>query len=939
MALNFQHVPVNFAGLDQKVDPRKALPGQLVTAQNVFMDKTGRMAKRPGFSALSLPTGKTVGYDGITSYNGGIEGASAGLQAAFYPVRDWSSVVVFEAADYAETDAIAEAMLEGPYLGQGIRVSQHDPVSRAQFAELTLETATAASSIYWVRVLSIGSALWEFYALGQTLKLRVTTGGATTTYTVAATDIATTNKFVDAEVDETGATVCIVYNDAAGDFVARLIPVATPGAGTKYTLSSAAPATDHVSVSTTGTKAGTQYFYVAWTTGTDLQSRRITTGGTLSAAVAVKASGYATGDMLQQNGPYVLWWDATGPAVGAPNTWGSEVYEVDHAAGSSAQVARFPGIMPLGRGWQDGTYRYWIVQNHGLAADVTNQCAAVLRQTIADDTFVVLGSFWDGYTRLVSDSGTTIQPACGMFNQRRIYGAGNYPERIQQTLGRFEGGYGFQTVEFSDRSTVQYAELRGQLSFVKNLNPQLSGGIVWPTCAPAPVQGLSGSGSGSLTALATYSYVVTLVWYDALGREWESAPSVPAAYTLTGTDDQILGTVWAYPFLEETDITSINYRVYRTAGNGSLHYLLFELPLTAAAIALNDTTADSAITGNRILYTESGEVENRGGPAADYLLATRGRLWAISAEDGSVWVTKQRGNNLGSSFSLSLVVNAYSIEKPVALADLDDKTLLFTQNEVYALYGDGPDNLGQGAFTVQRLPHTVGCRDARSVVTTEYGVFFMSEKGIYVIDRGLNLQYVGAQVEDQNANTILAAFALDERHEVWFAYAAGVLVFDTYHKQWFTRTGLTIADATMHQNKPVLSTGAALLTEGAVYTDSGANYATVIETGWIAFGQFVGFQRLRKIILPVSGRKGCVVEVWYDNDNSGAAAETFTIADAATDYFEIEMKPQVQKCESIKIRITHTSATSGQVLHGIVFEAGVKRGSHRLPDANRTEGS
>ena len=54
MALEWQFVPVKFGGLDTKTDDKNIVPGSFTTLQNLWMDKTARLQKRYGTSAVGF---------------------------------------------------------------------------------------------------------------------------------------------------------------------------------------------------------------------------------------------------------------------------------------------------------------------------------------------------------------------------------------------------------------------------------------------------------------------------------------------------------------------------------------------------------------------------------------------------------------------------------------------------------------------------------------------------------------------------------------------------------------------------------------------------------------------------------------------------------------------------------------------------------------------
>ena len=74
---------------------------------------------------------------------------------------------------------------------------------------------------------------------------------------------------------------------------------------------------------------------------------------------------------------------------------------------------------------------------------------------------------------------------------------------------------------------------------------------------------------------------------------------------------------------------------------------------------------------------------------------------------------------------------------------------------IHAVYGNGPDDTGQGQpFIVDHLQTTVGCSDPESVVEIPEGLIFYSSTAeeFYLIDRDLNIQNIGSAVQDLSAS-------------------------------------------------------------------------------------------------------------------------------------------------------------------------------------------
>jgi hypothetical protein len=107
-------------------------------------------------------------------------------------------------------------------------------------------------------------------------------------------------------------------------------------------------------------------------------------------------------------------------------------------------------------------------------------------------------------------------------------------------------------------------------------------GITAPTNAATGSQGTS----GSLTALATYSYAYTY-YNSATGAE--SSPSPLYTVTLTGANDDVTLTVTA-----GSAATADTIRIYRTVANGN--QLFLEGTAAIGATSFNSTAADSALT-------------------------------------------------------------------------------------------------------------------------------------------------------------------------------------------------------------------------------------------------------------------------------------------------------------------------------------------------------
>src|SRR5207302_1775315 len=88
-----------------------------------------------------------------------------------------------------------------------------------------------------------------------------------------------------------------------------------------------------------------------------------------------------------------------------------------------------------------------------------------------------------------------------------------------------------------------------------------------------------------------------------------------------------------------------------------------------------------------------------------------------------------------------------------------------------------------------KLASDLGCQSPASVVETPAGLMFRSSKGIYLLDRSLSVQYIGAPVESFNSLTVSGAFVLAYANQVRFTTVEGTtLCFDYVQAVWTVRT-------------------------------------------------------------------------------------------------------------------------------------------------------
>jgi len=241
---------------------------------------------------------------------------------------------------------------------------------------------------------------------------------------------------------------------------------------------------------------------------------------------------------------------------------------------------------------------------------------------------------------------------------------------------------------------------------------------------------------------------------------------------------------------------------------------------------------------------------------------------------------------------------------------------------------------------------------------------FKSRKGIFQLDRGLNLSYIGAAVEDYNDLTITSAKVVGEVNQVRFTTTGDCLVYNYQLGLWGTFDNhQAISAETVGNDYYYVRNDSILFKEDREsFSDNGSSINMSIETGWMSFNQLQGFQRIYKMLI-LAGYKSphqLRIQVAYDFNEAWVEEKIITPnADflsnsrygddspygSGTPYggdgnvYQARFDFSRQKCQSIKLRISDLQSESGEGLSLSVFtiEMGGKKGLFK-PGQNRIYG-
>ncbi|HEU5276833.1 MAG TPA: hypothetical protein VFU97_24465 [Xanthobacteraceae bacterium] len=460
------------------------------------------------------------------------------------------------------------------------------------------------------------------------------------------------------------------------------------------------------------------------------------------------------------------------------------------------------------------------------------------------------------------------------------------------------------------------------------------------------------AGLGGMAA-GDYLYVFLYRASDNARGVMRSVVSTPVKATIVNPGDVVnitpgaLSLVNGFQYNQATigPARAVACDIYRTLVNesGPFHYV-------ASVDALNpttfvDTQQDLVIQTNPTVYTDGGVLDNvPPAPARSVVIAQSRVFFAYRHE---VWYSKLFIAGETPGFNEQLVVAIDDDQEITALSSLDGRPVVFTERSMYVLDGDGFDDQGGGSnYTPRKLTAEVGCADPRSIVTTGDGIFYFAEPGIHILDRSLDVQFIGQPVKDEVLSfpILVSAVHVPNKKRVLFFLRNEVgenriISYDYNRRQWATWTNDddTIAAAALSGSELayLTTTGKLRMSDDAVWTDASVPYEHVARTAWIKLGQLQGYQQVRRatFLLDRIDDAGLSISVYHDyNDTQVNEGYTWTAADLrALPRPEVSIHLRRQKCESIAFGMSDTApGTAGAAIVGVVLELEMKRGSSRL---------
>jgi hypothetical protein len=443
---------------------------------------------------------------------------------------------------------------------------------------------------------------------------------------------------------------------------------------------------------------------------------------------------------------------------------------------------------------------------------------------------------------------------------------------------------------------------------------------------------------GSLTASASYVVTAVYEWIDANGRMHRSQPSNEITVPTTGVNKTL--EVLALPY-HNTNKSPVKIVIYTTDANGPVFRYQKDITNDVTVNGVSGTVLAYSTTAAQI-YTTGSVVYNQQPEGVESMCVRDDRIYAAS-NNGQVWFSKPVLAGEGIAFSPFLVKEIDKTGGAIsAVGAVDGYTVVAKENAVHAFGGEGPGNnaLNDRFTSVRKISGDVGCDVGAPVVSVPDGLIMKGKKGVFLVDRSLQVQFIGAPIEELKTQKLVSAAQKSADNEIVLGFlGAGTAIYNWVSGMWSVDQsrvhygpGAVVADKYVYPP----SAGAVAIQSPGLYVDNGDFYPLKIGTSWIKAAGIGGWQRIYYVNLVGEFKTphNLVIGIYHDySETPTETIETGTASLMDSGGYRIRFKPSRQKCEAIRFVIYDKEqglAGESYSLSAIVLEVGVKPGTAKL---------
>lgn len=988
-----QNFEIRFGGgMNQDLEEKVLEPPYLQKMVNAEFDKAGAVNRRGGHSAITHQDilGNTLGvpvrlgkhkdapllftkdsvYQYIAAAGKWSQGPLTGTCLVSRQSISRNETQSLSECDSASTGGYVIHIWRGSGGISGIFYNIYDATTGAplQYGDTVNQIGSSSSS--QAHVVAVGSVFFVVYVHNNagTFEVRATkvdptnlAGGVSTT--TLATDVHTTIPLLDA-APFTSTSFLIAYYTTGNQ-----IKVATVSNTPAVTASNTINETLDECLTVMGTTA--ENVYVAWArTGapggvvkyaylpTNLSSNTVTT---VSTHAEVKQVGLVR---ATSSSAHLVWQKSP---MGSRHT--TYRRSVSNTATLGTQYALFPFSLQSKPWTYDGDFYVCLgyestIQGTAYVAKFGNNDVGGLR---------IVATLYPrecGDLRPQSHLPATYSPATGTVNvsatvkTRLLTGVSAYligTTGIDVFSFNFGGEFSkdrrFTQIEGADEVWIA----GGQPSHYDGLGTIEAGFLYSPETSEIVAGSLGGGGS---LAAGTYQAVFIYELQDAQGNVQRSLASIAKSSPAVNLNDRI---TWTVPHLSHIgrDGLKVVCRYYRTLVNTSGPFYragsntcdtTTGIPTTP--MTFTDGQADATISVNETVYTDGGVLDNVSPPSASAVAIAGDRVFLLCGRD--VWYSKVFVQGELPGFSETMALRIEDGGDGTAIAALDDKIVVFKESRIFVLDGYGFGDKGDGQnFVARPIATDVGCSDSRSVVVGPEGIYFQGAAGIYLLTRGLQVQFFSSPVIDMLTSypIVTSAVLTPAKQQVRWTITNGTygvaLVYDYNRKQWATWTlgvggtdeeGEKVLSAAELDGVYYYAVAAGTRKSGsALWQDAGSTYFMKIRIAWVKLASLQGYQQIRRATLLGKKVNGAAISeqfhLGFFKDYDGSAeSEAYDYATPSVALVGTKLQASIhirkQKCEAFCFEFFEYTGdvqptTAGYSLSSLLLEVEIKRGSAR----------
>ena len=488
------------------------------------------------------------------------------------------------------------------------------------------------------------------------------------------------------------------------------------------------------------------------------------------------------------------------------------------------------------------------------------------------------------------------------------------------------------------------------------------------TFAPEIISVTVGAGVTPLS-VGSYSIVVVYEWFDGQGNRWQSAPSAPTAFTTTPGNQTYTVSVRALRTTLRSGVRVVPYRTTLASPIYRRDSPLGEPPLTDAAMA--STTAPSELLYTGGVVGQLGTQSNNALPGVKNFTVHQNRLVAVGGEfSRGFFYSKERDDDFPAEFNRASGFGTVPevTGRVAAASSFDDKLLLFAENGLSVIFGQGPNFAwAQNGYTTPvRIQAAEGIRfDTPWLGEVDDGVWYVTSTGPRLLSRGLATAKgpdglpLGEEARTAAGTQLGACYSIvthPTRAQVWFLAADSTRhIYDYQRNKWTTNSfgsnpniGVVAARGVLNYISSVTIASNPLSFQDSASTEI---IGLTLETGWLNFAGIMRFQRFTHLgVLCAQGSKASRANtflvasaVYTIDDPTGTPSSPFIASVAAPNAAnapwrcEIQMVRQTADGYKLTILVQPVSGQPGGnfSITGLLARVGLKKGGPKLPASNR----